>query len=387
MSPDWHRPVILVALVVPPALGHLYLFVLLINWFSGLGYRESVMSRARSAIFAFLGMSAAYLLWMHWRSPWWTWSGPLFVYAAVCSVSGLFIWPINSLYLALRKTPPGIIGRTHTIDLASREGAAALRGDGRGSWLLRLPRNESFQLAVRDWELTIPGLPTALDGLAIVQLSDLHFAPCYRRQFFELVVAECLAWTADLVIVTGDLVEEDKMIGWIEPVLGRLQSRLGKFAVLGNHDSDHQPGTILAELERIGFTTLEGRWATLELGKSTLAIGGTSAPWGPAFGEREIPAADFHILLSHSPDLFYKARGWNIDLMFSGHNHGGQIRLPLVGAVFVPSRYSRRFDRGFFKQNRTLLYVSEGLGGMHPVRYGCPPEICRFMLRSATVAG
>ena len=72
-----------------------------------------------------------------------------------------------------------------------------------------------------------------------------------------------------------------------------------------------------------------------------------------------------------------------MDLMFSGHNHGGQIRLPLVGAVFMPSRYSRRFDRGFFRAKGTLLYVNEGIAGKHPVRYGCPPEISRFVLKGA----
>ncbi len=97
-----------------------------------------------------------------------------------------------------------------------------------------------------------------------------------------------------------------------------------------------------------------------------------------------MPPADFRILLSHSPDLFYKAQRWGIDLMLSGHNHGGQIRFPLVGPVFMPSRYSRRFDRGFFRQNGTLLYVNEGVGGKHPVRYGCPPEISRLVLHAAT---
>ena len=68
---------------------------------------------------------------------------------------------------------------------------------------------------------------------------------------------------------------------------------------------------------------LEGRWTTLDLEGTTLAIGGTSAPWGPAFAASDVPAADFRILLSHSPDLFYKAQRWGIDLMLSGHNHGG----------------------------------------------------------------
>ena len=118
-------------------------------------------------------------------------------------------------------------------------------------------------------------------------------------------------------------------------------------------------------------------------GGSTIAIGGTSAPWGPAIDPLEAPSADLRILLSHSPDLVYKAQDWGVDLMFSGHNHGGQIRLPLVGAVFVPSRYSRRFDRGFFRAKGTLLYVNEGIAGLHPVRYGCPPEISRFVLRGS----
>ena len=87
-----------------------------------------------------------------------------------------------------------------------------------------------------------------------------------------------------------------------------------------------------------------------------------------------MPPADFRILLSHSPDLFYRAGRWGIDLMLSGHNHGGQIRLPSFGPVFMPSIYSRRFDRGFFRRGPTLMYVSEGIAGKHPVRYGCPPR-------------
>src|SRR5262249_8371931 len=133
---------------------------------------------------------------------------------------------------------------------------------------------------------------------------------------------------------------------------------------------------------RAGFETLEGRWTTLDVEGVTVALGGTSAPWGLSLDPRMMPAAGFRILLSHTPDLFYQAERWGIDLMFAGHNHGGQIRLPLVGPIFMPSRYSRRFDRGFFRRGRTLMYVSEGVAGMHPVRYGCPPEVSRFVLRA-----
>ena len=69
--------------------------------------------------------------------------------------------------------------------------------------------------------------------------------------------------------------------------------------------------------------------------------------------------------------------------MLSGHNHGGQVRLPVIGPILMPSLYSRRFDRGFFRSGRTLMHVSQGVAGKHPVRYGCLPEISRLVLRAA----
>ena len=383
MSPDWPWPVVL-ALVVPAALGHLYHFVLMINAGSSFGLREPVMDKIRELLFAALVISSLLLLWMHLRTPWWTWGWPLWSYAVLCVVTGTLIWPLNSQLVIRRRRPSGIDGSSATVNLAQGDDLAGLIGTGRGSWLLRLPRNESFQMQLREWDLAIPNLPVALDGLQIVQISDLHIAPCFQRRFFEAVVDACQGWKADLVVMTGDLVEDDETISWVEPLLSPLDARLGKFAILGNHDNEHQPQAIAGELVRAGFAMLEGHWTTLDLDGTTLAIGGTSAPWGPAFAASDVPPADFRILLSHSPDLFYKAQRWGIDLMLSGHNHGGQIRLPLVGPVFMPSRYSRRFDRGFFRQNGTLLYVNEGVGGKHPVRYGCPPEVSRLVLHVAT---
>jgi predicted MPP superfamily phosphohydrolase len=225
-------------------------------------------------------------------------------------------------------------------------------------------------------------MPAKLDGLEIVQLSDLHFAPCFDRNFFENVVESCLAWHADLIVVTGDLVEDDSVLEWIEPLLSRLEARLGKFAILGNHDRDHHPSRIGAELSRAGFAMLDGAWTSIDCDGAVVALGGTSEPWGRALDHRTMPAADFRILMSHSPDQFYCAQRRGIDFVLAGHNHGGQIRLPLVGPVFMPSRYSRRFDRGFFRRRQTLMYVSEGVAGKHPVRYGCPPEVARFVLKA-----
>jgi uncharacterized protein len=383
MSHDWPWPVML-ALAVPTGVGHLCHFVLVINVSSGFGLREPLMNRVRTALFAGFWASAAFLLWKHLHNPWWRWPWPAGGYALLCLFSGTVLWPLASLRLASRRRPEGITGSSQTVDLAQPAGPEALIGRGRGAWMLRLPRHDSFRLTLREWDVTIPGLAAPLDGLRIVQLSDLHMAPCFDRRFFESVVNAVHGWPADLVLVTGDLVEHDEAIAWIEPVLGELVARLGKFAVLGNHDFEHKPRAIISALDRAGLETLEGRWLKCDVDGAAIAIGGTSAPWGRALDPRDVPPADLRILLSHSPDLFYKAPDWGIDLMLSGHNHGGQIRLPLVGSVFMPSRYSRRLDRGFFRRGRTLLYVSEGVAGKHPVRYGCLPEAGLFVLRAAT---
>jgi predicted MPP superfamily phosphohydrolase len=93
-------------------------------------------------------------------------------------------------------------------------------------------------------------------------------------------------------------------------------------------------------------------------------------------------------LLSHAPDQFYWAERAGFDLMLSGHNHAGQIRLPVIGPVFMPSRYSRHFDRGFFRKRGLTLHVSQGVAGKHPIRLGgCVPEVGRLVLRSGRGEG
>jgi predicted MPP superfamily phosphohydrolase len=372
----------LIGAILLPALGHLYHFILAVNVSSGLGLRESRTDRIRAGLLVALVASAALLLWSHAQDPWWTWSWPLRAYPILCLVSGALIWPLTSLRLGMRGRPTGIHGRSELLDLTAPDGAEPLIGRGSRSWQLRLPGNEAFHLRRREWELPYPGLPEALDGLSIVQLTDLHFAPCFDRAFFDRVVALCRQWPADLVVITGDLIDHDSVLPWISRVLEPLEARLGKFAILGNHDAEHQPDLIIEELNRAGFESLEARWICLEEQGARLVLGGTSAPWGPAIEPAAIPPAEFRLLLSHSPDLFYRARNWGIDLMLSGHNHGGQIRLPAAGPIFMPSIYSRRFDRGFFRSGPTLMYVSEGIAGKHPYRYGCSPEVCRFVLRT-----
>ncbi len=129
---------------------------------------------------------------------------------------------------------------------------------------------------------------------------------------------------------------------------------------------------------------LDGRWTVIQDGRRTIALGGTSAPWGPSLSPEGRPDADATIVLSHAPDEFPRLASWGVvDLVLAGHNHGGQIRVPGLGPLVMPSRYGLRYDQGFFRRGRTLMEVTRGVGGKHPLRYGCPPEIVRLTLRPA----
>jgi predicted MPP superfamily phosphohydrolase len=268
------------------------------------------------------------------------------------------------------------------MDLAMERGLDRLIGQGKHHWLLKLPGNRSLRIRRVECELKLPGLPHALDGLSIVQVTDTHFSHCYQREFFEIVAEEAARWDADLVAFTGDLLDDTTTFDWVDTVFSKLRGRLGQYAILGNHDHRLRPGRARRALRKAGFSDLEGRWERFEIHGATLALGGPSAPWGPLLDFNGAKDADFRILLSHSPDQFPRASSLGIELVLAGHNHGGQIRIPGFGPILMPSRYSRHFDRGFFQSGSSLLYVSEGIGGKHPIRYGSTPEITRFTLRA-----
>ncbi|MBV8678635.1 MAG: metallophosphoesterase [Planctomycetaceae bacterium] len=376
MSQDW----VFLALF---AVGQAGVLAVSVNVTHALGFRGRIMDWIKVLLLALTLVMTAVIAREASRKPWSTWPWPASAYALACLAIALVGLPATTLARSFRRQPPGISVRDAEIDLAQRHGTEVLIGRGKRAWMLRLPGNEAFRLRKRDWDVVLPSLPIAWDGLSLLQISDLHFSPAYSRRFFELMLDEAATVEADLVLFTGDLIDHDAAIEWIVPLLSRIEGRLGSYAILGNHDYDHDHLRTRQALVEAGFTDLEGRWATLAIEGLTLALGGTSAPWGPRLDPGLMPDADFRLVLSHSPDLLPKAARWGIDLMLSGHNHGGQVRLPVIGPVFMPSRYSRRFDRDFFRIGPTLLHVSQGVAAKDPIRYGCVPEISRLTLRSA----
>jgi predicted MPP superfamily phosphohydrolase len=194
--------------------------------------------------------------------------------------------------------------------------------------------------------------------------------------------------TPDILALTGDFIDTDTHHEWIEPVLGPLRWNVAAFAVLGNHDwwRDHE--RVRACLHGLGVRVVGNGWDRIEVRGEPLTVIGHEGPWFPGAPDLSgCPADGFRLLLSHTPDNVGWARRHGIPLMLAGHAHGGQVRLPVVGSIFVPSRHGRRYDGGTFFEPPTLLHVNRGLSGREPLRFRCNPQVTRVVLRSAgTVA-
>ncbi len=368
------------------SLGHFCLVVLCVNISHSFGLRGRRIDAATFSGVAIAGVCSLVLAVWAWSTPPDRWPLPLKFYCGFCSTVALILLPLATWLRWRRALPSNVRGEVPTNLIQTNLEANV--GSGKDAWLLRMVGNQSLRPCLQEWELTLPGLPEAFDGLSILHLTDLHMAACYAPAFFKQVVEAATSDPADLVVLTGDVVEDEMAIDWIVPVLAQVKGRLGQFAILGNHDLRHDPARVIFELARAGFVDVDGRWLQVsdQENGGRLLLGGTSAPWGPRLNPPEACERDLTVVLSHSPDQFFRVGRWNeVDLMLCGHNHGGQVRLPLVGPLVMPSRFSRLFDHGFFQRRSLLMYVSRGLGAKFPLRWNCSPEITRFVLRS-TVA-
>ena len=380
-------PLLFLLLFLAASVGHAAILVVVINYLYGTRFRGWWVTRFRLLLQA--GVIAGPLLFLFlwggdlWLANAWLDLPPvLLAYLAACWLIGFGVFPYQTVRRWQRRPPPALASNhTHTVDVVKHLGHKPY-GRGRHSWKAYLPRNEIFHVDFTELTLHLPRLPRAWDGLTILHISDLHLCGVPDRVFYEFVLARCGESPCDLLALTGDVLDRDQHYEWIGPVLSRLRWRLAAFAVLGNHDSWADVPRIRREVEGLGITSVAGRWLQTEIRGQPLIVVGNEMPWIPPLPDLQgCPAEGFRLCLSHSPDQLPWARRQRIDLMLAGHNHGGQIRFPLVGSVLVPSIYSRRYDCGLFHEEPTHLYVSRGLAGTHPLRYNCRPEVTRIVLR------
>jgi hypothetical protein len=230
-------------------------------------------------------------------------------------------------------------------------------------------------------------LSPAYDGLKIAQLTDLHHSLFTPLEEIQRAVHLANRLRPDVVALTGDYVTLSPTYIWpVARALGKLNARLGVFAILGNHDFQVDPEEITRALRAQRIRVLRNSHCALRSRSGNLWIVGVDDLWWQAedirSAMRSIPARDPKILLCHNPLGIRMAAEHGIDLMLSGHTHGGQLRLPVVGSVYGRSKLGERFVEGWNRLDGTQIYVSRGIGKvLVPLRFGCPPEIACLRLR------
>jgi predicted MPP superfamily phosphohydrolase len=183
------------------------------------------------------------------------------------------------------------------------------------------------------------------------------------------------------------LIERDECIDWIPDTLGRLRAAGGVFYVRGNHDLRVDQDRLQEALAAAGLIHVGGRAHQAHVRGAPILLAGNELPWyapapqTAAIDEKMNSATSVRILLTHSPDQFAWARRHGFDLVLAGHNHGGQVRLPLFGAILAPSRHGVRYACGVFRAGQTVLHVSRGTSSLTPLRLNCPPEIALLVLQ------
>jgi len=249
---------------------------------------------------------------------------------------------------------------------------------------IQIPGNEILRLCVNRRELVLPRLPESLDGWTITHLSDLHITGQMTKAFYHAVIDQANQFESDCVMVAGDVYDKDCCVDWATDVLSKLQARSGVYYVLGNHDVRlRDVAAARKALADAGWNDLGGAAQTAQWRGETVLLVGNESPWFQPPEEDDVPPVDprFRILLAHTPDQIDWAHRHGFDLVLAGHNHGGQIRLPIAGPLVSPSRYGVRYAGGTFRRGETLMQVSRGVSGTNPIRWNCQPEITQLVLR------
>jgi predicted MPP superfamily phosphohydrolase len=272
-------------------------------------------------------------------------------------------------------------GRRRMLALALPAAAAPLGGAGFGIVLAR------YGLSVVEQDIVIPGLPAGLDGLRIVQLTDIHYGPFFGAAELRRAVGMANAARAHIAVITGDLITRtgDDLEGCLA-ILKHLRAEAGVFGCHGNHEKYAgvtEAATRLAR--RCGITILRGSSALLQFGGARLNLAGLDYM---GTGSRMLPFAAplidptaWNLLLQHNPAHFPAAAEAGFGLMLAGHTHGGQVNLPVLSENINVARAFTKYVRGPYELGGSRLYVSCGLGTVGvPVRLGAPPEVSLIRL-------
>jgi hypothetical protein len=390
-------PYLLIFLTLLALLGHTALWTGVFNRLHATPLPCRMISLIEKPLFLIIAAIPAVVLW------WWLVAGgqaalgespasgrllPLYGYAILCWAIALAVTARWFWWRWTLRTPAALMSNdTTTIDIAQHLGERPL-GDLATRLLESFPGNQILQLDVHEKVIALPRVSPTLDGLSIAHLSDLHCTGQLTKSYFDCLIDQTNELDADLVAITGDIIDKASCLEWLPDALGRLTSRYGTYFVLGNHDKRLPDAAALRRaLADAGLVDLGGRCMDIGTRGESVLLAGNELPWfAPAPDMRgrptgQDPVRPLSILLAHTPDQIDWARSFGFDLLLAGHTHGGQIRLPLIGPIVSPSIYGVKYAAGLFYVPPTLMHVSRGISGLQAIRLNCPPELTKLVLR------
>ena len=409
-------------LVLLIAVGHVGLWVWLYNRINATGLHRRTIKRIEKCIVLACAVIPVALVYLEFRSGnsgtrfsewsdaflerslWDTTTYPTKLYGIVVLVfTGVFgpIWLAHRPAFSIAKHRFRVLQR-HVDPPMHRENPTWVSGSLTRQ-CLKLPRNEILSVERNIKQLMIEKLPDDFSGMRIGHLSDIHLTGQLTADFYRTAVEWVMAQGIEVLVVSGDIVDYKHAMGLLSPVLGELDPSIPKIFVLGNHDRAYGlVDDVRSGLSEMGWFDAGALDLKLWTPRGLLKVYGNELPWLRRHSSTEIAmevstkgaappksptpgspnreplapeeCASFVLGVSHSPDQFEWGRERGCHLLLCGHTHGGQIRFPWIGPLVAPSWYGSRYASGVFHRSPTLMHVSRGLSGVHPLRWGCTPE-------------
>ncbi len=254
------------------------------------------------------------------------------------------------------------------------------------SQVARYALNEANSLSLERVEIKLKRLPKKLDGFRIIHLSDIHHSPFTNLEHITRAVKIANRLNPDMFVLTGDYVShENEYIAPVAKVLGELKAEFGTYACLGNHDHWTDADFITESFRRENINVLINEGFRFKTFDSSFWLAGVD---DYMVGKTDVAASmrgafpdEMKILLAHNPIIIHQAAKFGVDLMLSGHTHGGQVQMrDTRKRIFT----KRKLTNGLHRRKDTQIYITRGIGTVVlPVRYQCPPEISLLELRCA----
>lgn len=228
---------------------------------------------------------------------------------------------------------------------------------------------------VKEYKVDSPTIPSSFDGIKIAHISDIHYGRTTNKKELEYLVKKVNETRPDIVIFTGDLIDkdtklDDKKIKELIDSLSKIESRLGKYSIKGNHDYNFtQFDKIMSDC---GFNNLDDTYDLIynKSNEPIMIVGLNSNLKSDKLINEKMNIINenikdintsYKLLILHEPDYVDEIDYNSYNLILSGHSHGGQVRLPIIGSIITPAKAKKYYDE-YYKLNNTDLFISSGIG-------------------------